>query len=375
MKSNELNGNTGVDVIKNALDSEDNNALAVALNSRFEEVKNSVLSLYEELKDETDEKILASRGIYRPTTEEKTFLDRLFKNDIGTNPTQGQSVVIPKTLVDRIFEDLENEDEGVTGLIDFQNTTGSVEWMVAVAEKPVATWGEICDPITQELHMGFKVYNTMTNKLSCYVPYCLALLELGYEWQERYVRTYIELGMREALSVAFISGNGSNKPFGMAYDYDFATDTGTLKTPVAITALDKANFGPIFASMSVNGMGYRRPLNDLHLFVDAETYYTYVFANNGSVNAMGQFYTILDQLGIQLKVTETGLTTGQAILGMPKRYAGQISFNSNPRGAITYSDDFLFLDDKRVYKAKTYADGMPKDNNAFVLLDLTGLNA
>lgn len=373
MKSNELNGNNSVDVFKNALDADDNVALASAMNDKFEEIKNYVLGLHEELKDETDEKILASRGIFRPTNEEKKFLDRLFKNDVGTNPTQGGSVIIPKTLVDRIFEDLQNDDEGVTGLIDFQNTTGSMEWMVAVAEKPIATWGELCDPITKELHFGFKVYNTLTNKLSCYVPYCLALLDLGYEWQEKYVRTYIELGMSRALSIAFCSGDGANKPFGMAYNYNFETDTGTLKTPVAITALDKANFAPIFAGMSVNGMGFRRTLNDLCLFVDSETYYNYIFANNGSVNAMGQFYTILDQLGIKLHVTETGLTVGQAILGMPKRYAGQISFNSNPKGVITYSDDFLFLDDKRVYKAKTYADGMAKDNNAFVLLDLTGL--
>lgn len=374
MKSNELKVNDDAKVFEDALEAEDNKALAIALNAKFNEVKDYVLNLHEELKDETDEKILASRGVYRPTTEEKAFLDRIFKNDIGTNPTQGGNVVIPKTFIDRVMEDLENDEEGIVDLIDFQNTTGSVEWMVAVADAPVATWGEICDPITQELHMGFKVYNTMTNKLSCYVPYCLALLELGYEWQEAYVRKYIELGMSMTLTKAFISGDGSNKPWGMAYDYDFATDTGTLKTAVALTALDKANFAPIFADMAVNAMGLRRNLNGLYLMVDSQTYYEYVFANNGSVNANGQFYTILDQLGITLRIVETGLTKGQAILGMPKRYAGQMSFNSSPRGVITYSDDFLFLDDKRVYKAKAFADGMPKDNNSFVLLDLTGLN-
>lgn len=375
MKSNELKVNDDAKVFEDALEAEDNKALAVALNAKFNEVKDYVLNLHEELKDETDEKILASRGVYRPTTEEKAFLDRIFKNEVGNNPTQGGNVVIPKTLIDRVMEDLEHDEEGIIDLIDFQNTTGSVEWMVAVADAPVATWGEICDPITKELSMGFKVYNTMTNKLSCYVPYCLALLELGYEWQEAYVRRYIELGMSMTLTKAFISGDGSNKPWGMAYNYDFATDTGTIKNAVKLTALDKANFAPVFAGMAVNGMGLRRNLNDLHLFVDSQTYYNYVFANNGSVNADGRLYTILDQLGITLRIVETGLPAGQAILGMPKRYAGQMSFNSSPRGVITYSDDFLFLEDKRVYKAKAFADGMPKDQNSFVLLDLTGLGA
>lgn len=46
----------------------------------------------------------------------------------------------------------------------------------------------------------------------------------------------------------------------------------------------------------------------------------------------------------------------------------------NPNGFIEFSDDCFFLEDKRVYKGKLYADGFPKDNNAFVLLDLTGMN-
>jgi len=43
-------------------------------------------------------------------------------------------------------------------------------------------------------------------------------------------------------------------------------------------------------------------------------------------------------------------------------------------GFVEFSDDYLFLDDKRVYKGKLFADGFAKDNNAFVLLDITGLN-
>ena len=121
-------------------------------------------------------------------------------------------------------------------------------------------------------------------------------------------------------------------------------------------------------------MGFTRSLNGLTLFVDTETYYDFVYANNGDINTSGVYVTILDQLGIKLRVTETGLAKGEAILGLPKRQFIEMGFKGNPNGFIEFSDDYFFLEEKRIYKGKLYADGLPKDNNAFVLLDLTGMN-
>lgn len=42
-------------------------------------------------------------------------------------------------------------------------------------------------------------------------------------------------------------------------------------------------------------------------------------------------------------------------------------------GQLEYSDEFQFLDDNRVYKIKIYGNGMPLDNNAFVVADISGL--
>lgn len=44
-------------------------------------------------------------------------------------------------------------------------------------------------------------------------------------------------------------------------------------------------------------------------------------------------------------------------------------------GMVEFSDDYLFLEDKRVYKGKVFADGFAKDKNAFALLNVTGLNS
>lgn len=374
MKSQELNRNLNEDevkAIKDAIDNEDSEALARLQLENFKKIENKVTTLFNELKEETDEKVLASRGVYQLTTEEKAFYDKLFKNAVGMSPTEGGTLLIPKTIVQRVFEDMQSEDEGVLDLIDFVNTTGASEWLVSTAEKPVATWGEICESITKELSVGFKVVNTLVNKLSCYIPYCRSLIDLGYSWQDLYVREYLSLGISSTLSIAAVSGNGTKQPWGMAYDYDIDDDTATIKTATKMYEFSRKSFAPLLKTIAINPMGFQRSLRDLYLIVDPATYYQYVYPFEAAQNANGVFVSVLEQLGIKVRVTDTGLTAGQAILGLPRRYFMEMAFAGNANGQITFSDDVLFLDDKRVYKAKTYADGFPKDNNAFQLLDLT----
>jgi len=183
------------------------------------------------------------------------------------------------------------------------------------------------------------------------------------------------LGLSMTLSMAAISGDGVKKPVGMAYDYDFDTDAATKKTAIAIKEITPAAFAPIMARISKNPMGLKRSLKGLTLFVDSQTYFKYVYANNLTLSANGIYITLLDQMGITLKVTETGLAEGQAVIGLPKRQFVEMGFKGNPKGMLTFSDENMFLEDLRVYKGKLYADGMPKDNNAFQLLDLTQLPA
>lgn len=372
MKSTDLNNNTVLE-IQNALENEDNKALANALDARMKSIEDKILAKYDELADEHDEKVLASRGVYQLTNEEKAFYDKIFSNAGADSPTvTSASVMIPKTIVERVFEDIRNRNDGTLDLVDFVNTTGASEWLVSVAEKPVAEWGELCDDITKKLEVGFKVVNTLVNKLTCYVPYCKSLIDLGYSWQDAYVREYMALGLSSSLSVASISGTGSKRPWGMAYDYDIATDTGAKKTPVTLKVANgftPALFAPVFKTLSKNPLGMQRSLEGLTMFVDSDTYYANVYPHNVVVNSTNnQFITVLDQLGIKVRVCETGLTAGQAIIGLPKRYFMEMGFKGNPNGMIEFSDHAMFVQDKRVYKGKLYADGFPKDKNAFVLV-------
>ena len=375
MKSTELNENKALDEITDALDKEDNKALAEAMVKQMENIEAKVLNKFEELKDEHDEKVLASRGVRQLTNEEINFYKAVFRNDIGMSPTQGGQAIMPKTIIESVFDDLrEDVDDNPLADIDLVNTTGATEWIVSVAERPVAAWGEMCDPITKELSLGFKVVNNYVNKLSCYIPYCKSLIELGPVWQDAYVREYMALGLKYSLIEAACSGNGSKQPWGMAYDYNIDTDTGVLKTPVAITSLRRESFKDIFKTMSQNPMGLHRSLQGLTMFVDSATYYNNIYANEVYQDLNGAEHSRLERLGIRLRVCETGLEAGQAILGLPKRYFMQVAAKTGVNGEIEFSDDYLFLEDKRVYKGKLFADGFAKDNKAFVLLDVSGLH-
>lgn len=375
MKSTELTKDTNLEKIENAIETDDVKEVAKVFNDRFTAIEKNILQLHDELKDEKDETILRARGVRTDallTDEEKTFYDRLFKDVVGNNPTPTTTLPIPKTLAERIFEDMKDIPEAIIGDIDFTDSTGATEILVAKAEKPTAVWGDLTDAVTKELSLGYKVVPTLNNKLSCYLPYAKSIIDLGYAWQDAYVRQYISLGLALELTKSAISGNGTKQPWGMAYDYNDESDSGTIKTATKLTEISKKAFAPIFATMSKNPLGLRRVVKDVVMYVDSETYYEYVYANDGALNANGVYVSILEQLGIKVKQVETGLTKGQAVLAMPKRYFMESGFKG--QNIIEFSDHQFFIEDKRIYKGKVYADGYPKDNNAFALLDLTGLN-
>ena len=63
MKSTELAENKTLDEFKNSLDMEDNAKLAEAMMNKYKDIEKNILDKFEELKDEHDSKVLASRGI------------------------------------------------------------------------------------------------------------------------------------------------------------------------------------------------------------------------------------------------------------------------------------------------------------------------
>ena len=124
--------------IVQALKDENQEAYSKALNDMMQLVA-------EELRDEYDNKIsamaanvdasaLAARGIHMLTSEEKSFYQKLIESAKSANPKQAledANVTFPRTIIDQVFDDLENEHQ-LLKAVNFVNTTGLTEFITCL---------------------------------------------------------------------------------------------------------------------------------------------------------------------------------------------------------------------------------------------------
>ncbi|MDY2928243.1 phage major capsid protein, partial [Anaerococcus sp.] len=158
--------------------------------------------------ENADINILAQRGFKPLTAEERNYYNEV------KDKHSFEGLELPKTVFERVFEDLRKEHP-LLSKIQFQNVTGVTEWLIRVDDVEAAWWGPLCDEIKKKLDTAFKNIKTDLYKVSAYVPVCKAMLELGPEWLDRYVREILAESISMALEEAIIAGDGDNKPVGM----------------------------------------------------------------------------------------------------------------------------------------------------------------
>lgn len=277
---------------------------------------------------------------------------------------------MPKTIFDRIFEDLRAEHT-LLSKIQFVNVTGVTEWSMRNGDVQPAQWGKLCDEIKKQLDAAFKVESLTLNKLSAFVNICKAMLVLGPAWLDRYVREMllesIELGVENAI----VSGTGIEQPIGMIMDLTAPVDpsTGyTEKTPVAITDLDPLTIGTeMIAPMTKNGT---KTVNiaDILFIVNPLDYWTSLFALLAFRTPEGNY--VLDKTSIGATLIQSpSVPVGTMIVGKAKNYF----FGLGMRTKIDFSDEYRFLEDDRVYIGKLYGHGKPVDNDSFMVFDISGI--
>ena len=69
-------------------------------------------------------------------------------------------------------------------------------------------------------------------------------------------------------------------------------------------------------------------------------------------------------------VTSVAVPKGKMVAGVARNYFMAIGSGQK----IEYSDHYKFLEDERTYLTKQYANGKPKDNDSFLLFDISNLN-
>lgn len=214
----------------------------------------------------------------------------------------------------------------------------------------------------------------MLLKLSAFVPVCKAMVDLGPEWLENYVRQVLYEALSNGMEAGFVTGDGNGKPIGMTRQVgDTVTVVGGSypeKAKVALTDLSPATIGNLVSIMAADPNGKPRRVQDVIFLVNPQDYFQKVVPATTIMAPDGTYRN--DVMPYPMSIIQTpALKRGEAVIGIAYRYLALAG--TSPEGRIEYSDHYRFLEDERVYLIKAYANGMPMDNNAFIFLDISGL--
>lgn len=359
-----------------AIEKNDTEAFAMAFEELSQNIQENILNEVEQQRQASDVAILNGRGVRQLTSDETKYYQAVIEAMRSSNPKQALtdlSVVMPKTVIDRVFEDL-REQHPLLEEINFQNTSGLIEMYLNTDETQLASWGALSATITKELTSGFKMVSVSLKKLSAFLPVCKAMLDLGPTWLDQYVRDILTEAIYNGLEKGIIAGSGKDEPIGMLKKVgdDVSVTGGTYpdKDVVSVKKLDAKTYGSLLAKLAKNPNGKTRAIDRVIMVVNPVDYFqkvmpgTTIMTPNGTyTNNVLPYPTVIIQ--------STQVPEGKAILGLGKKYF--MGIGTAKSGKIEYSDEYHFLEDERVYLTKLYGHGEPVDNNAFLVLDISKL--
>jgi len=351
-------------------------AMAQAWNELSEINQEAVMEEARGLVQAADTNVLVGRGVRQLTSQENDYYQKVIEAMRSSNPQQALTeldVVLPITTIDAVFEDL-TTTHPLLDVINFQNTSGLIEFIVNTNGAELATWGTLTSTIVKELTSGFKKINMSLHKLSAFLPVAKSMLDLGPVWMDRYVRSILAEALAFGLEEAIVNGTGKDMPIGMNRQVGtgvVVTDgVYPLKATVPVTSLDPVSYGILIGGMAVDAKGKARIVNEVLMVVNPTDYLTKVMPATTVRSADGTYVNNVFPFPTKV-VQSTQLTAGKAIIGLGKRYF--MGIGTAKTGKIEYSDEYKFLEDERTYLVKLYGHGEPLDNGAFIYVDISGL--
>ena len=362
--------------VKEALKSEDAEALAKVFADFANGIQESIISEARSIAQGADATVLASRGVRQLTSEETKYYQAVIEAMRTSSPRQALSdlnVVMPITTVDAVFDDLVT-NHPLLSVINFTNTSGLIEFIVNTNSKQLATWGTLTSAIVKELTSGFKKINMSLQKLSAFIPVAKSMLDLGPAWMDKYIRTILSEALYFGVEEGIVNGTGKEMPIGMNRQVgEGVTVTDgvyPLKTAVAVTSLDPVTYGTLIGGMAIDAKGNQRVVTEVIMIVSPTDYLTKVMPSTTIRAADGTYVNNVFPFPTRL-IQSTEMPTGKAIFGLANRYF--MGIGTALSGKIEHSDDYKFLEDERVYLVKMYGHGEPLDNTAFVYADISAL--
>lgn len=361
-----------------AFNSEDEKMFAEAMVNFSDNIQqNMIKEATDRIRNEQgDAQILVKRGVNALTKDERIYYNEVIEHE----GFSGVEVLVPKTVFERVFEDLV-QSHPLLSEIEFVNTTATTEWVYSKGVNP-AWWGKLCEEIKELLDNGFETVQTSLYKLSAFIPVCKAMLVLGPEWLDRYVRTVLVESMYIALEQAIVAGTGKDQPIGMIKDLD-TVKNGIYEDKKAskLKNLSPATFGkevmlPL-TQVVLKKDGNGKVISESKRIVDPskvimvvspDDYWEKIYPATTYLNQQGTY--VKDILPLPVKVIQSiAMPTGNMSVGLAKDYFMGVGSQQK----VESSDEYRFIEDQRTYLAKQYANGRPKNNESFLYFDISDL--
>lgn len=360
--------------LSEAMKNNDDEAMATAFTQFADGVQQKIIDEYQDLRQSQDKNILASRGIRQLTSDETKFYQNWIEAMKSSNPKQAlidMDKAMPETLIDTVIDDMK-ESHPLLSIIDFINCQGAIKMIVNADNIDLATWDALTTAITEELSGKIDTLDMTLAKLSAFIPVSKDMLSLGPVWLDNYTRIILSEATAGGLEKGILKGTGKNQPIGMCKDLNGAVTGGVYpdKTKVVLTSFDPMEYCGIIAPLANKPEGGFRTVPEVILVVNPVDYISKVTPASTVRAADGTYKNNIFPYPTR-PVQSVVLEQGEAILGLPKKYFMGVAGGTS--GRIEYSDEYQFLEDNRVYLTKLFGMGKPKDNNAFIYLDISGL--
>lgn len=381
MRSNDIHNKDDIrQKMQEAMQNNDKEAFACAMTDMMDciaqETKETYESMITEISEKNDASVMASRGIRQLTNAEKQYYQKLGEAMKAKDVKQALNnidVVMPETVVNAVFDDLQTSHP-LLSKIAFTPSSGAVKMLMNGNGYQMATWGTLCDSVVKELMSGFREVNTGLLKLSAFLPVCKAMLELGPEWLDSYVRQVLYEALANGLEWGIVNGDGNESPIGMTRQVgDGVAVVGGAypeKAKIAVTDLSTDTVGNLLSLIAVDANGKSRQVRDVILVVSPQDYFQKVMPATTVMAPDGTYRN--DVLPYPMTIIQSpAVNNGEAVLGLAYKYFAAAGMEKE--GRIEYSDHYQFVEDNRTYMIKLYANGFPMDNNAFLYLDISDL--
>ena len=364
-----------VTAMSEAFKEQDETKMSAAFENYGKFLEEQIMAEANGLIASADNAVLSARGSRALTSEERKFYQSVIDAVKGGAPMQGVTnitEVIPKTVIEDVLGTVAREHK-LLDLIDFRNTTGLTKWIIDDRTAGGATWGALGGKITQEATGAVKTVELTLCKLTAFFALSNDFIDLGPAWLDTYVRQVLADFLATGLENGIINGTGKDMPVGMCKDVsEEAVVTGGVysdKTPVKITDFSPETYAALLTELAKDRKGEPRAVDGLVLIVNPADYFSKVFPATTVLTPGGTYAHNVLPYPTEV-VQSSAVTQGKAIIGMPKRYFMGLGTG---KGGKIESDEgkTQFLDDVTQLKIKLYGNGMPKDNNSFLVLDIS----